>query len=562
MGSITTNLILGYLAIGQLPAPKKSEKTQDEEKTHSGMTFERHPFNALQTILDGKKQSPTQNNNQDSEYKGLTIDPLSAGQQPVFPLTYSNTPEQTREHKILEIVTRNPTLSQNARPIEFQLNLNDFGVPTQEARILAEVAMKPVEQGGLGLKIKLDEAGFPDGTLYSDKYQGTFILQFQDNSILVTNRKDENGKPLPNATFVRVSENGTTRFALDKSKTSPLIWTAPLTKLCAYPVINLNHYATYMSTTHQNYLGIKGPIEIETQADGTLFITERTGEKRKGTLVKRGEKWVWDLSLNTPYRTTSYIRDLDLTPLSPMSPETFQDLVKYDPSYRARMEQYASEVKQTNFNLYSKNCMKHNPDSPFLHGNGISSSYSSGGFKLSLLGYDNKSSYDSLIRPSGTREYKPDPEMDKLIAEWIRTGKLPDQKVASSERGTTFGDLIKDGKLPGAEVNQNPNTNAVELPNTGSKITPPPSGSRIQAFVDKEGNYYIITKHEIYRFNNPSRVRSNNYPEVYNFDREERGKNRYATVSGYQRSQIDSLVRYGNITSRGSEFKLASYQLP
>ena len=61
-----------------------------------------------------------------------------------------------------------------------------------------------------------------------------------------------------------------------------------------------------------------------------------------------------------------------------------------------------------NIFIDSKQCMKHNPNSPFLHGNGMPSGSGQNGFKLSLRGFDPDDQFDFLkLRTKPGEQLKP-----------------------------------------------------------------------------------------------------------------------------------------------------------
>lgn len=62
------------------------------------------------------------------------------------------------------------------------------------------------------------------------------------------------------------------------------------------------------------------------------------------------------------------------------------------------------------------NCMKHNPDSPFLHGPGFSNPYSSSsGYKLELFGYPDFTKDELFAKPRKPLSEEEKKQLDELI---------------------------------------------------------------------------------------------------------------------------------------------------
>ncbi len=146
-----------------------------------------------------------------------------------------------------------------------------------------------------GINLQLVPTG--DGTYQSQRFSGRFSFQHQDvrGSIFVDNRgNDTHGNPLPPVTY-EIGDNG--ELILNTSRTKPLLWTEPLSKLKAYK----NIFGTY-STYGEDY-------ELVPQADASIY-----DKTNKRTYVKKGDTWQWDTSLTKPLATTEYITKYNLSP--------------------------------------------------------------------------------------------------------------------------------------------------------------------------------------------------------------------------------------------------------
>ncbi len=146
-----------------------------------------------------------------------------------------------------------------------------------------------------GINLQLIPTG--DGTYQSQRFSGRFSLQYQDvrGSIFVDNRgNDTHGTPLPPITY-EVGGNGD--LVLNSSRTKPLLWTEPLSKLKAYKNIS----GTY-STYGEDY-------ELVPQADESIY-----DKTNKRTYVYKNDTWQWDTSLTKPLATTEHITKYNLSP--------------------------------------------------------------------------------------------------------------------------------------------------------------------------------------------------------------------------------------------------------
>lgn len=500
MSTITTTGLLSTLLLAQLPRGKKDDDTGSDEKPKTKPEADTYvPRNKQLDDLRNKTFGKPAQGPDFSKVKGFTIDPKTnlPVKETEKPKGFELSEEDKAKKEQYVILTRSSNI-----PIDPNRPSNPFtplfrhltfigGMPDKSSERLAEAARK--------LELKPSPSG--NGTLISDKYSGTFILQFQDTSIFVKDRKDDDGKPLPNVTYVE-SANG--KLVLDTSRTEPLFWTEPLTYLAAYKT-NLNAYAIYIP--EEQLSDRMKPVELLPQADGTIY-----DQKSRATLVKSGDGWKWDFTRKDPLQTTHIVRNERMIPMEQMTVYDFQELTGYHPYTPPKVSFERVDTKYLLSN--SKNCLAGchpGTKSP------ATSDY--GGFKLSLRGYD-ESSYDSLLRPSGIKEYNPDPNADKLIAQWIKSGKLP------ANSGT-----------------QSP---------------------KIQAFKSDKG-YYIVTSTDVFFFDKAGTA------YVYDFNIKDRSKVLAASVvhasdnagrgfvkaTGSSLSRIDAIVKYGNV-SQSQPLKLAS----